>query len=83
MTQEIREFLEAGLTPIGCHSCPTSVLVKKTSPAHTSIQWTGPTSTCPELGASGEPGARIDTCPKLRTSIELAVSNSLIQIPDA
>jgi hypothetical protein len=86
MTPEIREFLEGGLVPVDCHGCPTRVLVKKTSLAHTSIQWTGPAATCPELAirlSEGELGARIDTCPKLRASIELAVSDGLIEIPHA
>jgi hypothetical protein len=84
--EEIREFLAAGLTPISCHSCATRVLVRKSSPAHTSVQWTtDPAASCPEFAArvaGGELGARIDTCPKLRASIELAVIEGHIEVPD-
>jgi hypothetical protein len=84
--EEIREFLEAGLTPVGCHGCANEVLVKKNSPAHTSIQWlTDPATTCPEFTArvhAGELSARIDTCPKLRASIELAVADGSLEVPD-
>ncbi len=83
---EIHEFLSAGLAPVGCHTCANRVLVKKTSPVHTSIQWTtDPATTCPEFAArvaAGELSARIDTCAKLRASIELAVAEGLIEVPD-
>jgi hypothetical protein len=83
---ETREFLDAGLVPVDCHSCVTRVLVRKASAAHTSVQWTtDPARTCPEFAArveAGELSARIDTCPKLRASIELAVAEGLIEVPD-
>lgn len=82
---ETREFLGAGLTPVSCHSCANRVLVKKTSVAHTSVQWTtDPATTCPEFAArvaAGELSARIDTCPKLRASIEHAVAEGVIEVP--
>jgi hypothetical protein len=83
---ETREFLSSGLTPVTCHSCANRVLVKKTSLAHTSVQWTtDPAASCPEFAAriaAGELSARIDSCPKLRTSIELAVSEGRVEVPD-
>jgi hypothetical protein len=83
---ETREFLDAGLMPVDCHGCATRVLVRKASAAHTSVQWTSdPVRTCPEFAtrvAAGELSARIDTCPKLRTSIEHAVAEGLIEVPD-
>ena len=83
---EIREFLARGLAPVDCHSCANRVLVRKTSLAHTSVQWTSdPASSCPEFAArvaAGELSARIDTCPKLRASIELAVADSRLEVPD-
>lgn len=83
---EAREFLEAGLRPVDCVSCGTCVRVRKTSAAHTSVQWTcDPAAHCPEFAArvaAGERSARIDTCPKLRASIELAVAGGLIEVPD-
>jgi hypothetical protein len=83
---ESREFLEAGLRPVDCRSCGNRVLVKKSSAVHTSVQWTSdPARSCPEFAArvaAGELSARIDTCPKLRTSIELAVEEGLLEVPD-
>ena len=83
---ETQEFLTAGLTPVTCRSCANAVLVKKTSAIHTSIQWTtNPATSCPEFAAriaAGELSARIDSCPKLRTSIELAVHEGLVEVPD-
>jgi hypothetical protein len=83
---ETQEFLSAGLTPVTCRSCANQVLVKKTSAIHTSVQWTtDPGRSCPEFAAriaAGELSARIDSCPKLRTSIELAVHEGLVEVPD-
>jgi hypothetical protein len=83
---EIREFLEGGLTPLDCRSCANRVLVKKTSPTQTSVQWiSAPATSCPEFAArvaSGELSARIDTCPKLRASIELAITEGRLEVPD-
>lgn len=83
---ETREFLEGGLRPVDCRGCATRVLVKKTSRAHTSVQWTvDPATSCPEFAArvaSGEQSARIDGCPKLRDSIAGAVADGLIEVPD-
>ena len=83
---ETVEFLTVGLSPVDCHGCASRVLVKKTSLSHTSVQWlSDPAGTCPEFAArvaAGELSARIDTCPKLRSSIELAVAEGVIEVPD-
>ena len=82
-----REFLESGLTPVRCHACLSEVRVRKASVAQTSVQWSSdPAATCPEFAArvaAGELGARIDTCPKLRASIEDAVADGRLAVPDA
>lgn len=73
------EFLTAGLVPVGCHSCATTVLVKKNSPQHTSIQWiTDAATSCPVLAErveAGTPAARAGTCERLRESITAAEQN--------
>lgn len=83
---ETREFLAAGLRPVDCQSCANRVLVKKNSPVHTSVQWlSDPVTSCPEFAArvaAGELSARIDTCPKLRTSIEQAMAEGRLEVPD-
>lgn len=82
-----REFLESGLTPVRCGTCAGEVRVRKASPVQTSVQWSAdPAATCPEFAArvaAGEVGARIDTCPMLRASIEAAVAGGLLVVPDA
>ena len=66
-------FLTGGLRPVRCEGCGVSVLVKKNSPAHTSIQWTREaTDGCAEFAAAGGSSALIDTCRTLRDSIDAA-----------
>jgi DNA-directed RNA polymerase subunit RPC12/RpoP len=83
---EIREFLAVGLRPVECQSCANRVLVKKSSPQQTSVQWlSDPVTSCPEFAArvaAGELSARIDTCPKLRASIEQASAEGQLEAPD-
>jgi hypothetical protein len=83
---EIREFLEAGLVPVDCRGCAHRVLVRKASALHTSVQWTAdPARHCPQFAeriGAGELSARIDGCPTLRASIDLAVSEGRIEVPD-
>ena len=80
------EFLTAGLTPVRCAACTTEVLVRKASRMQTSIQWqSSPADSCPEFAArvsAGEVSARIDTCPRLRETIEHAVAEGAVTVPD-
>jgi hypothetical protein len=82
---EEREYLEAGLAPVGCRYCGNRVLVKKNSIRHTSIQWTSDAvDSCPEFAArvaAGQVSALIDTCGKLRDSIDEAVREGLLEVP--
>lgn len=84
---DTREFLESGLVPVRCHACATQVRVRKASEMQTSVQWSSdPAASCPEFAervAGGELSARIDTCGKLRESIEDAVASGLLAVPDA
>jgi hypothetical protein len=83
---EALEFLTGGLHPVDCDSCGNRVLVRKASAAQTSVQWLGdPAAGCPEFAArvaAGETSARIDTCRKLRHSIERAAAGGLLEVPD-
>lgn len=74
-----REFLTSGLRPVRCTSCGTSVLVKKNSPKHTSVQWTSDASDCPELAAAEQPSARVQTCAKLADSIRAAARSGAFE----
>lgn len=82
-----REQLEGRLRPVVCHACGTCVLVKKNSPKHTSVQWTtDATVSCSEFAAraaTGETTALVDTCSQLRSSIDAAVRDGLIDVPSS
>ncbi|MFJ4102016.1 hypothetical protein [Amycolatopsis japonica] len=86
MKPETVEFLTAGLRPLNCRSCGTCVLVKKNSMQHTSIQWTSDASrSCPvfaEQKASGAQTALLDTCGNLTASIEIALKDGLLEVPE-
>lgn len=79
-----REFLTDGLSPHDCDHCGTRVLVKKNSPKHTSIQFTGDaTEDCPVFAAQVDrntPSALLDTCPRLSESIQRAVRDGQIGV---
>jgi hypothetical protein len=81
-TADRREFLSAGLRPVECTACGTCVLVKKNSQHHTSIQWQTSTDSCPEFAAQDRPRGLLDTCSKLRASIESVVAEGLLEVPD-
>jgi hypothetical protein len=94
-----QEFLSSGLRPLACESCGTRVLVRKTSRRQTSIQWTTDAATsCPVFAerraalksangsSNGHPAPApmlMDTCERLRSSIEQAVRDGLLEVPDA
>lgn len=76
-----RLYLEIGLTPIACSACGAEVTVKKNSAKHTSVQWTrAAVAACPEL--SGQDGSLRLGCPRLKASIEQAVRDGRIVVPD-
>lgn len=79
------EYLESGFRPVACLSCGSRVLVKKNSPEHTSVQWVSDAASCPEFArrvAAGQHTATIESCPKLRDSIEEAVREGLLEVPE-
>lgn len=66
------------MQPVSCVRCGTRVLVRKSSPAQTSVQWPGGAGACAEfaevLASAGRPRtAVIPTCTRLREAIEQAV----------
>ncbi|MBP2478086.1 hypothetical protein JOF53_006958 [Crossiella equi] len=72
------DYLDGGLRPLACPTCATVVRVKKHSQAHTSIQWSTPTTACPAL--AGDPGA--PGCPALRQAIQDAVRRGALAVGD-
>ena len=80
---ERQEFLEGGLRPVECLDCGNRVLVKKHSPQHTSVQWTSDAArSCPEFAAAGRATALIATCLRLRSSIDQAVLDGVLEVAD-
>ncbi|GAA4724642.1 hypothetical protein [Phytohabitans rumicis] len=68
-----RAYLEGGLVDLACGHCSAWVRVKKSSPPHTSVQWSREAvRACAEFAGSATPNALIRTCARLRDSIEHA-----------
>ncbi|WP_410654621.1 hypothetical protein [Amycolatopsis sp. lyj-112] len=86
MKPETVEFLTAGLRPLSCRACGTCVLVKKSSVQHTSIQWTTDAArSCPVFAEQKEGGAQtalLDTCANLSDSIDAALKDGLLEVPE-
>src|SRR5436305_5991033 len=84
--EDMRRYVEDGLVPVSCARCATTVLVKKNSSKHTSVQWTSDAAqSCPEIGAQvaeGARGAQILGCTALKKSIEDAVRLAVVSVPD-
>jgi hypothetical protein len=75
-----QEFLSTGLRPVECTACGTCVLVKKNSQHHMSIQWQTSTAGCPELASHNGPSL-MDTCSKLRATVDGLVAEGLLEVP--
>lgn len=74
---ETQEFLTAGLRPLRCEHCGTSVLVRKTSAHQTSVQWPPQAKAgCEELAAPSAPAG----CAALAASIARAVADGRIEV---
>ncbi|MGV9857862.1 hypothetical protein ACWDTD_04370 [Gordonia sp. NPDC003425] len=77
-------YLRGGMTEIECRSCHACVLVKKTGPHHTSVQWnTAAQNRCDALETlrrSGGNPAMMPTCPRLSASIDHGVAEGIIPI---
>ncbi|KZF08060.1 MAG: hypothetical protein WBD41_22480 [Rhodococcus sp. (in: high G+C Gram-positive bacteria)] len=75
-------YLDSRLTPVECRACGTCVLVRKNSLKQTSVQWTSrPTESCPVFRESGS-SATQDSCPRLQDSIDHAVMEGILSVPD-
>ena len=76
-----------GLHQVACRRCATTVLVRKSSRAQTSIQWRGDSAkTCTELAerrAAGMHPALVPACESLRQTIDEAVREGRVPVSDA
>lgn len=75
------------MRPVECRTCGNQVLCEKFSPAHTAVQWSGPSAVaCPAIGArvaAGEPAGRVRACEDLRRSIDAAVASGALEVTGA
>jgi hypothetical protein len=81
-----RLYTEVGLVPVTCAACGGEVGVKKNSQQHTSIQWTAAaTRMCHEFarGVGESCGALPLGCDRLRESIDAAIADGSLVVPDA
>jgi hypothetical protein len=77
-----RLYVEIGLVPVACETCGVEVNVKKNSRKHTSVQWTATAMAgCRNFDAVGTLGVSLG-CPRLRESIEAAVDDGRVVVPD-
>ncbi|MEU0278162.1 hypothetical protein ACIOGX_13375 [Streptomyces sp. NPDC088147] len=71
---------------VGCRTCRARVLVQKNSLPHTSVQWTTDAAVaCEKIAlrvADGEYAARVTHCGALRASIQQAVREGIVRVPE-
>jgi hypothetical protein len=72
------EQLGAGFHDVTCRTCSATVLVRKMSPAQTSVQWPADSS-CPFLGRD-EAGTPVESCARLDACIRAAVQQGSIPV---
>ena len=81
-----RLYVEIGFSPVTCASCGIEALVKKNSRKHTSVQWSADgVASCPEISAAraADPNTFVLGCSRMTASIEEAVRNGTLVVPDA
>ncbi len=83
---DMRLYLEVGLAPVTCAACGVEAMVKKNSRRHTSVQWTAAAvAGCPEITAAraANPNGFVLGCAQLKASIDAAVEDGTLVVPDA
>lgn len=81
-SRDREHYLRGGMTEIECRACHACVLVKKTSPHHTSVQWNDDAlARCGEIAAIRDAGgnpALLPTCPRMSASIDHGVAEGIV-----
>ncbi|MEO9138896.1 MAG: hypothetical protein ABI345_07485 [Jatrophihabitans sp.] len=83
---DVRLYIEIGLSPITCATCGVEAMVKKNSRKHTSVQWSAQAvAGCAEISAAraADPHAMVLGCPRMKATIEDAVADGTLVVPDA
>jgi len=84
--EDRRLYVELGFAPVTCQHCGVEALVKKNSHKHTSVQWTAAgVASCLEINAAraADPKGFVLGCPRMSASIEEAVRDGAVVVPDA
>ncbi|MCW2497034.1 hypothetical protein [Jatrophihabitans sp.] len=82
---DMRLYVEIGLAPVTCQACGVEVAVKKNSQKHTSVQWTAEAMAGCQEFADADPAVtalRLG-CGRLKASIDAAVRDGAVVVPDA
>ena len=78
-----RLYLEGRMAEVSCGECAATVLVRKHSEFHTSIQWTAEAvDRCAVFSSTADAGGRVvhESCPRLKESIEQAVKTGRLSL---
>ncbi|HSV39849.1 MAG TPA: hypothetical protein VLI04_13915 [Nocardioidaceae bacterium] len=79
--EDQRRYLEGHLAEVACLDCLAKVRVRKNSEPHTSIQWSAEAaSQCQEFSRHGVDRKVMESCPRLKASIESALRDGSLEI---
>ena len=79
--EDQKRYLEGHLVDVACLDCLATVKVRKNSEPHTSIQWTSEAvAHCTEFARRGPDRPMMESCPRLKTSIEAAVRDGAVDV---
>jgi len=79
--EDQKRYLEGHLVDVACLDCLATVKVRKNSEPHTSIQWTSEAvAHCAEFARRGPDRSVMESCPRLKATIEAAVRDGLLEV---
>ncbi len=79
--EDQQRYLEGHLAEVSCLDCLARVKVRKHSEPHTSIQWSDEAvSHCQEFARRGADRPVMESCSKLKASIEAAVRDGALEV---
>jgi hypothetical protein len=79
--EDQKRYLEGHLVEVSCLDCLATVKVRKNSEPHTSIQWTDEAvAHCTEFARRGAERSVMESCPRLKASIETAVRDGALEV---